>query len=41
MLKSVVRFDLPVCNGSQSGHLEQLAINYPNIQQLNLQYSHD
>ena len=41
MLISVVRFDLPFCNGLQSGHLEQLAISCPNIQQLNLQYSHD
>jgi len=41
MLKSVVRFDLPFCNGLQPGHLEQLGISCPNIQQLNLQYSHD
>jgi len=38
-LKSVVRFDLPFCNGLLSGYLEQLAISCPNIQQLNLQYS--
>ena len=39
ILKSVVHFDLSSCDSLLSGHLEQLAINCPNIKQLNLKYS--
>ena len=41
MLKSFVRSDFSFYYGLQPGHLEQLAISCPNIQQLNLQCSHD
>ena len=40
-LNSIVHFDLSCCDSLLSGHLEQLAISCPNIQQLNLQYSED
>ena len=39
ILNSVVNFDLSNCDHLLSGHLEQLAISCPNIQQLNVQYS--
>ena len=41
VLNSVVHFDLSNCDCLLSGHLEQLAISCPDIQQLNLQYSED
>jgi len=41
ILKCVVHLDLSCCGDMLSGHLEQLAISCPNIQQLNLQHNQD
>ncbi|XP_065920439.1 uncharacterized protein [Dysidea avara] len=39
-ISCATHFDLSYCSSLHSGHLEQLAINCPNLQELNLGYSH-